>query len=125
MSKSKKFKVSISGVTPHLVDAKHKRAAVKQTYDKWGNTIKDHERTVVVTEWRTYTTHELAEALLKMDNVPVCIPSSGGTANSQFLPTVKGIVEVETMPMWKLDVSKEKPVKMVCLETHVISSNVS
>jgi hypothetical protein len=51
-------------------------------------------------------------------------PSSGGTAHAQFLPTVKGIVVVETVPVW-CHGAPSKPVRTVCFESHVVSSTVS
>jgi hypothetical protein len=118
----KTFKVNISGVTPHLIDAKDKKKAFKSVHSRWGEKL--NGRTVTIIEWKERTVADLIKELEKLDGkLTVCFPSSGGTAHAQFLPTIKGIVVVETVPVWRHGGS-DKPVKTVCFESHVISSTV-
>jgi hypothetical protein len=119
----KTFKVNISGVTPHLIDAKDLKSAIKSVHSRWGEKL--NGRTVTVIRWKERTVADLIKELSKLDGkLPVCFPSSGGTAHAQFLPTVKGIVVVETVPVWSSGAST-KPVKTVCFESHVVSSTAS
>ena len=119
----KKFKVNISGVTPHLIDANDEKAAFKFIHNLWGEKL--NGRTVTIIEWKERTVADLIKELKKLDGkMSVCFPSSGGTAHAQFLPTIKGIVVVETVPVWNRG-GLEKPEKTVCFESHVISSTAS
>jgi hypothetical protein len=124
----KTFKVTISGVTPHLIHAKNKRNAIRNVRQKWSKQIAISGDFDVV-EWKPYTVDSLIAELRQFaGSTPVCFPASGGTSDAQFLPVIMGVSAVETVPSFPLYLGihgKGKTKTMICFESRVISSNVS
>lgn len=119
----KTYKIDITGITPYSDTAKNEAELLRKIRSKFGKKCLN-DRKISIVEWKEYTINDLVKELSKFDgNMKVCIPNSGGTRFAQFLPVVKGVVEVETEPAWGTGL--DPVVKMVCLETNIISPFLS